>query len=723
MVHGNMEIVHEGMLKKSPPPKRLWRAKWRMRWFVLRSGELPGQYFLEYYTDRTRRKLKGKIDLDQCDQVDAGITFANRKSEYKYMFDIKTPKRIYYLCAETEQEMNRWVDCVCHVCGLKIYTQEDEYPLPLDHLAATTPSATPPAPLHSLPLEHPALDSPPLSPSSPGSSISGPYIPISTCFTGKRTPNTNSSFPFSDDIPPQGSLENHRSSIPNEMAPPAPIMCHDSQPPLTQAPPAPTVNTGAIPRESYDSHRQLRPSGTTSEDTLSVQSPLGTEGSVFSDDDWSTTPHMVEAKFFSEGTRPVGGLQVTRDIYCKDGQWDGPGTKGGLSPGAIISVANLPSDIRGLSISDDDHQQVPAAPPRPPKPAHLAEIPQQTYQNLDTITRTSLVRKNSSNEKVRNGIGGSLAVHEATTGVSDPEPSPASVNSSIPPSTPREINEEVHVMVRSQQYSESVSPQAAERAKQRHCYNNFTPTNLQGQIFSYDMRLQDFHDKQAEQDPRISPAGLYSNIPQTNKSPIYPPAVDRGLKPKKTSEGGNLSSSELSPPPSGGSHEVLGAVGGSPAPPSSAPPVVDRNLKPIKNPSEPVSKNMFVLDPAPTRLKKHDQRKQRAAPSPTPSTLRNGRSGNDSGDEADHTSNPGSRRNSTNADEQNACRPQHEIQYLDLDLDPEARHSPKALKGTSNKGPVGASAPSVVYKKVDFVKTDAFNKMRINVEDTYRKNQ
>ncbi|XP_045626074.1 protein daughter of sevenless isoform X2 [Procambarus clarkii] len=712
MVDGNMEIVHEGMLKKSPPPKRLWRAKWRMRWFVLRSGELPGQYFLEYYTDRTRRKLKGKIDLDQCDQVDAGITFANRKSEYKYMFDIKTPKRVYYLCAETEQEMNRWVDCVCHVCGLKIYTQEDEYPLPINHIP-TTPSATPPAPLHSLPLDHQVLDSPPQSPSSPSSSTSGPYIPISTCFTGKRTPNTNSCFPFND-IPLPGSLENHRSSIPNEIAPPAPVMYHDSQPPLTQAPPAPTVNTGAIPRESYDSHRQLRPSG-ASEDALSVQSPLGTEcSSVFSGDDWDGTPLKVEAKFFSDGTRP-------RDTFCKDGQWDGLGSKSGLSPG-LGNVATLPNDIRSLSISDDDHQQVQAAPPRPPKPPHLAEIPQQIYQNLDTITRTSLVRKNSSNEKIRNGIGGTFSVHEANTGTSDPEPSPASGTCSIPPSTPRDINEDVHVLVRSQQYSESVSPQAAERTIQRHCCNNFVQTPSQSQIFSYDVRVHDIHDKQGELDPRISPASLYSNIPQTNKSPIYPPAVDRGLKPKKTSDGGNMSCSELSPPPSGGPQEVLGAVGGSPAPPSSAPPVVDRNLKPTKNPSESVPKNMFVLDPAPIRLKKHDQRK-RGAPSPTPPTLRNGRSGNESGDEADHTSNSGSRRNSTNADEQNACRPQHEIQYLDLDLDPEAGHSPKSLKGASSKCSVGASAPSVVYKKVDFVKTDAFNKMRINVEDTYRKNQ
>lgn len=41
------------------------------------------------------------------------------------MFAIKTPKRDYYLAAETEEDMNKWVDCVCHVCGLKPFITED----------------------------------------------------------------------------------------------------------------------------------------------------------------------------------------------------------------------------------------------------------------------------------------------------------------------------------------------------------------------------------------------------------------------------------------------------------------------------------------------------------------------------------------------------------------------------------------------------------------------
>ena len=50
--------------------KKIYLQRWRERWFTLRhSGELPGQYFLEYYTDKKCRKLKGKIDLDQCEQV------------------------------------------------------------------------------------------------------------------------------------------------------------------------------------------------------------------------------------------------------------------------------------------------------------------------------------------------------------------------------------------------------------------------------------------------------------------------------------------------------------------------------------------------------------------------------------------------------------------------------------------------------------------------------
>ncbi|CAG0895535.1 unnamed protein product [Cyprideis torosa] len=69
------QVVHEGWLVKSPPPKSFFHAKWRRRWFVLReSGKLPRQYILEYFADQNKKKAKGIIDLDECEQRGCGLT-------------------------------------------------------------------------------------------------------------------------------------------------------------------------------------------------------------------------------------------------------------------------------------------------------------------------------------------------------------------------------------------------------------------------------------------------------------------------------------------------------------------------------------------------------------------------------------------------------------------------------------------------------------------------
>ncbi|XP_064539805.1 protein daughter of sevenless isoform X1 [Drosophila montana] len=130
---------HEGWLIKSPPSKRIWRARWRRRWFTLKQGEIPEQFCLEYYTDQYCRKLKGVIDLDQCEQVDCGLRLENRKQKFQYMFDIKTPKRTYYLAAETEASMRDWVNCICQVCHLHDTKQSNE--LPLGATATSTAAA------------------------------------------------------------------------------------------------------------------------------------------------------------------------------------------------------------------------------------------------------------------------------------------------------------------------------------------------------------------------------------------------------------------------------------------------------------------------------------------------------------------------------------------------------------------------------------------------------
>uniref|UniRef100_A0A146ME69 Protein daughter of sevenless n=2 Tax=Lygus hesperus TaxID=30085 RepID=A0A146ME69_LYGHE len=244
----NSEIVHEGWLTKSPPTKRIWRARWRRRWFVLRhSGELPGQYFLCYYTDRSRRTLKGQIDLDQCEQVDAGLQFENSKHKYQFMFDVRTPKRVYYLAAETESDMNKWVDCVCHVCGLKSYPQEENA-----YSAEETSSLVEEV--------NQSTESPPVSPSS---TASGPYIPISECITGKPLSNNASLDEFYDSprrLQPPGSIELRASG---STTPPLQSPGTDAESVFTDEEwtnPKPAVNWDTFPQPSDSSLEDVKAS-------------------------------------------------------------------------------------------------------------------------------------------------------------------------------------------------------------------------------------------------------------------------------------------------------------------------------------------------------------------------------------------------------------------------------------------------------------------------------
>ena len=72
---------------------------------MLRSGRLTGDPdVLEYYKNDHAKKPIRIIDLNLCQQVDAG-------------FDINTIDRVFYLVADSEEEMNKWVRCICDICG------------------------------------------------------------------------------------------------------------------------------------------------------------------------------------------------------------------------------------------------------------------------------------------------------------------------------------------------------------------------------------------------------------------------------------------------------------------------------------------------------------------------------------------------------------------------------------------------------------------------------
>uniref|UniRef100_A0A8C3WDQ6 GRB2 associated binding protein 1 n=1 Tax=Catagonus wagneri TaxID=51154 RepID=A0A8C3WDQ6_9CETA len=142
------EVVCSGWLRKSPPEKKLKRYAWKRRWFVLRSGRLTGDPdVLEYYKNDHAKKPIRIIDLNLCQQVDAGLTFNKKEFENSYIFDINTIDRIFYLVADSEEEMNKWVRCICDICGFNP-TEEDPVKPPGSSLQAPAdlPSAINAAP-------------------------------------------------------------------------------------------------------------------------------------------------------------------------------------------------------------------------------------------------------------------------------------------------------------------------------------------------------------------------------------------------------------------------------------------------------------------------------------------------------------------------------------------------------------------------------------------------
>lgn len=193
------EVLCEGWMVKSPPVPpvetkiipgySLFKARWRRRWFVLQQGKLPRQYLLNYFTDETKKRLKGSIALDECEQVEHGLV--DRKGNYDFMFSINTRSRIYFLAVDTEKEMDTWVNMVCKACGLRD-TSEDEKSTPEDSFSTASPTIITSKPIYANALPPPpTVTMPPPQQSVSSSqkpSISSPYIHISECFSGKPPP-------------------------------------------------------------------------------------------------------------------------------------------------------------------------------------------------------------------------------------------------------------------------------------------------------------------------------------------------------------------------------------------------------------------------------------------------------------------------------------------------------------------------------------------------------
>ncbi len=81
---------------------------------------MPGTHVaLDYYDNDKLDKKRGYIDLNRCEEVQCRLD----SSFYKHVFCVKTKHkakdRTYFLAAESEDDMMRWVDCLCLALGLK----------------------------------------------------------------------------------------------------------------------------------------------------------------------------------------------------------------------------------------------------------------------------------------------------------------------------------------------------------------------------------------------------------------------------------------------------------------------------------------------------------------------------------------------------------------------------------------------------------------------------
>ncbi|CAH1954033.1 unnamed protein product [Acanthoscelides obtectus] len=341
MAKNPQEVVFEGWLTKSPPTKRIWRAKWRRRWFLLtHSGELPGQYILNYYTDRNCRKLKGVIDLDHCEQVDLGLKLDERKLKFDHVFDIKTPTRTYYLAADTENEMRSWVNCICRVCGLKSTSEEEDGGCPPEiEIIENEPE------IQRLTSLNNYNATPPISPVS-----TSPYIPISECITGKS--------PVFDPKDFKTLLEHN---IKHSYFRTEKNRGHNNE--SYELPQHNYLNCMNVsdPR-FYDCPRKLVPSALPTKvahekDNSPLQSPTDSD-SVFNDEEWSQN---------------ASDLSTSRNTKPSDGSAD-------VDLTALSKKNNKP-----------ETSEVPIGPPpRPPKPPHILNLtPTKTSKDMEEETSKS----------------------------------------------------------------------------------------------------------------------------------------------------------------------------------------------------------------------------------------------------------------------------------------------------------------------------------------------
>ncbi|XP_076019261.1 GRB2-associated-binding protein 1-like isoform X2 [Genypterus blacodes] len=324
---GAGEVVCEGWLRKSPPEKKLRRYAWKRRWFMLRSGRLSGEPdVLQYYKNQQSRRPIGTINLNLCEQVDAGLSFTKKELENSFVFDLKTEERTWYLVAESEVDMNRWVSSICLLCG---FNPTDDERLPVSGSTTTTTSSTVPIAMatRSAP---PPCDPVSLAHLETDRTTEEDYLWLSHCQSHIRMAPWNVSTVSS----PLSQLQD-TSLTSNFQQRAGRPRCHPSPHPR---------------KHSLDLH--LRPVGTSLGDDMHTHSG------------WHSSIH----------SNIIGGYQIPR-----------PASNPLPRPAHCLSSTPNVDSQRQAEL----HASTPTPPPRPPKPLAVAAQGESSNRGSATLPRST----------------------------------------------------------------------------------------------------------------------------------------------------------------------------------------------------------------------------------------------------------------------------------------------------------------------------------------------
>ncbi|RWS30878.1 GRB2-associated-binding protein 2-like isoform X3 [Leptotrombidium deliense] len=694
-------IVLSGYLTKSSSERRIWKANWTERWFVLKqSGQIPGQYVLEYYTDETCRKLKGRIDLDQCEQVDAGLNFGSRKS-HPYMFDVKTSKRVYYLVAKTEADMSRWIECICAVCGLKVHYEESvDYrysPQPSQEcvVSASAPSANNTT---TSSVNYVAIKTEPKSSinnnstkSSPKKKYepSGPYVPIWETNTGK---------PIFERPPLKENTSRENINIP--------------------------AAKHAISDEAYDIPRPIAASDNSkSSDNIldkvpPVQKCVNGESAVPPKVNWKTHPNPDSVTL----TGDVGRNSVRS---CGQGQ----------SPKECLETrrASTPSGLyyNNECIIQSETQQKPP-PPRPPKPESLRKTRNNSESCISTHTdasSSSIETRAVSEEKSKEDYSPTTKVPLPNTAKQTPLSPDEMYDIPKPAELQAAVGDILHANV-------PVLPNSLKRPG-RHSYTNAPPGHISTKesIFIYDTKpclptacddaIASIDSEGSDRSPVTPNSALYGNFAALKG--MTPPAVNRDLKPRRKS-----TDSDAAPSP------TTSTSGFTLSPPPAVSDAYNKKTFRKHSPNR-------LLNGTPPRVPSRGRQivHSREPSASEEDVVRNRKDANDDQVNEVHAlvlinHSLIFKARQTVPVPRKAPSECGEIQYLDLSLDTD-NHSPTLRHGNGaenhksslslskdNESSVSALASdtgSTVYKTVDFLKTKAFNELRLNWSESHRSTQ